>query len=639
MTTGLHDDKDRRAAATAPSSIRTLSGQRPDDPSTVASVAPALDGHDPTSLDGVNADDSDRAAGDDGSRRVFRAAVAIASGPFVVTAAALIIGVGGDYLPYGDLAMTELHVRDVGRNEVLTGLWSRFHWNHPGPLQFYVIAPFYWLTGGSSLGLVLGALAVNLATVVGILAIARRRGGTPLVLCSLVACLLLTRSLGPEFLGDAWNLTLPVLPFLLLAFVTWSMMAGEAWALPAGAAVATFLVQTHVGYLITAAPLFACGALGLVLAARRDRGPAWWRPLGRAAAVTIGVLAVLWLPPAIDLVINTPSNASEVYRYFRDPGDAGHTIAEGWRVATGQFTLPPEWLTGKLPAGLLGESRYFYSSPLPVLLVPVAAATIVLWRRSRDARGLVVTLALMLALVVVSVMRTVGSVWDYRLRYTWVPPLVAAVVVLWATWLVVARRWPGIGRALVPAGLAVAVALAGVNAVSGVRAGTPHEDHAEAVEALSAPVIDAYDGADGRVVVIELVGVAGPTYSRALVLQLERAGIDVKVDPRIGYAFSPGRVHDGGPVAARLVVATKDDVPVLMDQPGVSLLARWSTLPPERYDRVRRQRQELLATHEAGAISDVELLERMADLDEQLLGDGTETSARDVAVFLDERTP
>ncbi len=571
-------------------------------------------------------------------RRVFRAAVVIAAAPFVVTAAALIFGGGGEYLPSGDLAMTEMHVRDVGRHEVLTGLWSRFHWNHPGPLQFYLIAPFYRLAGSSSLGMVLGALAVNLAAVVGILAVARRRGGTPLLLCSLVACLLLTRSLGPEFLGDAWNLTLPVLPFALMAFVVWSMLAGETWALPAGAALATFLVQTHIGYLATAGALFACGALGLVLSARREHGPGWGRPLLRPAAFTVGVLAVLWLPPAIDLVTNSPSNAGDIYRYFRDPGEAGHSLAEGWRVTTGQFALPPEWLTGKLPAGFLGQSRYLYTSPLPVLLVPVAAAAIALWRLGRETRGLAVTTALLLGFVVVSVMRTAGPVWDYRLRYTWVPPLVASVAVLWAGWLVVTRRWPGLGRALVPAGLAVAVALAGLNAASGARAGTPHESDVAVVETLAVPVIDAYRDADGQVVVTEIVGAAGPWYSRALVLQLERSGIDVRFDPYLGFTASPGRVYDGGAVAARLVVASEDEVPALIDQPGVRLLARWSEVPPEQRERRRAEEERLTAAHEAGELGDAEFFMEMAAMaEDDQRSDEPETSATDVAVFLDER--
>ena len=39
-----------------------------------------------------------------------------------------------------------------------------------------------------------------------------------------------------------------MLPFVLLVLLAWSISCGDAWALPIGAGVATFLVQTHVSY-------------------------------------------------------------------------------------------------------------------------------------------------------------------------------------------------------------------------------------------------------------------------------------------------------------------------------------------------------------------------------------------------------
>jgi 4-amino-4-deoxy-L-arabinose transferase-like glycosyltransferase len=581
---------------------------------------------------------NDASSPDATDRRLFRYAVVAAAVPFVATALAAIVAVGDDYLPAGDLAMTELHIRDVGRHEVLVGLYSRFDWSHPGPLQFYLVAPFYWLSGGSSIGMVLGALAINLASVVGILSIARRRGGPALVLCSLLGCLLIARTLGPEFLGDSWNLTLTVFPFALLAFLTWSMISGDAWALPVGAMVATFLVQTHVGFLATAVPLFVCGALVLVTRAWRERGDRQrWRGLVRASLVAAAVLAVLWLPPILDVLWHKPSNAGNAYRYFRDPGEPGHTVIEGWRVATGQFGLDPEWLTGKLPiAPITGESPFLHSSPLPLLLVPVVVAGALLWRRSREGRAMVMTVVLLLGLVILSVMRTAGAVQDYRLRYTWVPPLVASIAVLWAAWLALVGRLPRAERALVPALLAVAVVVAGANTVSGVRAGTPHEDDVEVVETLTAPLIGAYRDTDDPVVVEEIIGIAGPWYSRAVVLQLERHGIDARVTPAMGPTFSRSRVHDGGRAAGRLLVATGGDVEPLLDEPGVVLLSRWTPVPPETHDRLDRERQRLEARWAAGQVSAADYLTRSASIGKRMLGDHPHTTADDVAVFLQQ---
>ena len=167
------------------------------------------------------------------------------------------------------------------------------------------------------------------------------------------------------------------------------------------------------------------------------------------------VLAVVWLPPLLDALLHEPSNLGNMWRYFRDPIEPTHSLAEGWRVAIGQFAARPEWLTGKLPpAAFSGES------PLPPRPGAVAGPGRGRGGRRRlavrEARRLVVIVGLAVASVVVSVMRTAGLVQDYRLRYTWAPPMLAAVLVLWALWLLASRRSPppaggrGPGRDRVP---------------------------------------------------------------------------------------------------------------------------------------------------------------------------------------------
>src|SRR5262245_57976259 len=63
---------------------------------------------------------------------------------FVVIAARA----GRDYLPIGDLALIDLRVRDVWSRDIpLTGAYSRFGWNHPGPLLSWLMAPLSLVTG------------------------------------------------------------------------------------------------------------------------------------------------------------------------------------------------------------------------------------------------------------------------------------------------------------------------------------------------------------------------------------------------------------------------------------------------------------------------------------------------------------
>ena len=91
-------------------------------------------------------------------------------------------------------------------------------------------------------------------------------------------------------------------------------------------------------------------------------------------------------------------------------------------------------------ARFIGETLFLNSAPLPVLLVPLAVAPV----RAVAATGhatrpfSLATVGLGLVVGVIAVARTVGIVYDYRLRWTWVLGMLAFVVVAWTTWMVVA---------------------------------------------------------------------------------------------------------------------------------------------------------------------------------------------------------
>ena len=329
---------------------------------------------------------------------VDRVALALVIVPALVTAVALVIEARPDYYPTADHALTELQVRDVGRHEVLVGLYSRADWNHPGPMLFYLLAPIYRLSGSTAIGIDLGALVINTAAIVAMALVARRRGGTPLMLCTLIGSLLLARTLGAGFLSEAWNNFVVVFPFALLVLLVWSMSCGETWALWMAVVVASFLAQTHVGFVPLAGALLGWG---IVDARRTDPPLARQRGRGRRGrdgttaggaapaldALAVPLAVVLWLPPFLDVVLNAPSNVRKVVRWFRVADEGTHTLAEGWRVTTGQFGLDPEWLTTKRPFHWAsGESPFMSSAPLPWLLLLVAGAGVGALARRRRRR-------------------------------------------------------------------------------------------------------------------------------------------------------------------------------------------------------------------------------------------------------------
>src|SRR6185503_17993285 len=91
------------------------------------------------------------------------------------------------WFPILDLAQTEMRLRDVfSAHPPLIGLPGRIgtfqhQGSHPGPLSFWVLAPFYRLFGSSSWAVQAATASVSAIAVGLALVLARRRGGARLV--------------------------------------------------------------------------------------------------------------------------------------------------------------------------------------------------------------------------------------------------------------------------------------------------------------------------------------------------------------------------------------------------------------------------------------------------------------------------
>ena len=556
--------------------------------------------------------------------RLAAIALAFTLLPLVVSAVALVVKVGGDYAAGSDIGLTELRTFDVGRHPVLLGPYSREGWNHPGPALFYALALPYRLTGSHSIGLTLGALLINGLAIAGVALVALRVAGVPCMLLSLVGCAVLLRSLGPAFLRDPWNPYITVLPFGLLVFLTWAMTRGEAWALPIGAGVASFCVQTHVGYAPIAVPLLVWGAISLiVLTVRRhsdavDERKRRSRALIRAGVVAACVLILMWLPAMIQQVLDSPGNLTEVVQYFNHPKDPTHTFAEGYRVVSGQFELTPQWLTGHLDViPFSGEPYLLYSAPLPLLLIPLGLALLAFWRwRYTDAVRLGAVLLVALVVGVFSVARIIGPAYAYRLRWTWFLGALAFIVVLWAAWTLISRQTRGSDagqRGLAAATLSALIVLSCVNAVSATRAGTPHDDVSAALKKLGPAVEAALPKGRGDVLVFSTV--AGAEFQPGFVRYLERRGIAARVDRSVEDAYGTHRVHrPDAPLRAALTIAAHEDFDERVTAPSFRLVAYWGTRTPEERAAILMRRAELQAAYEAGTLSLDALAHRQAAL-------------------------
>jgi hypothetical protein len=551
--------------------------------------------------------------------------------PLAVSAVFVVATIGGKYAPTSDNALIELNTRDVGHHPVLVGLVSRDGWSHPGPALFYLLAVPYRLMGGWSIALPVGAVAINAAAIAGMALVARRRGGLSLMLLTLLGSALLVRALGPEYLLNPWNPYVPALAFGLVVFLTWAMTCGETWALPVAAGVGSFCIQTHVGYVPLVVPLLVWGFAWLAWSMGRAGRLA---ALARAALVTAAVLSVLWLPPLLDEVLHSPGNLTAIVDWFRDSGHSSHTLVEGYRVVGAQFGLTPEWLTGLDPPNpFSGEPSSLLSIPAPVLLLPLAVAAFVLWRRrGAEARRLVATLGVALVLGVLAVARTLGPVYAYRLRWTWVLAMVAAVVVAWTAWTWVVRVAPKAEeRWLVPLCIGALAVLAVTNIVSAVRGDPPHQEESVRMRALVPPVVATLPPRDGDVIVLDS-SFSSSIYAAGLVLALERRHYAARVDPSSEVAFLEHRVHRRGKVREVLTVAANDTFDEYVSRPDLRLVAYTGRVSPRERARLVQRAAALDRAHGAGKLDDFAFYVRRSTVSTQL-------AKPLVAVFAPRRGP
>lgn len=558
-------------------------------------------------------------------RRVAAVAIALAVVPLVASTFDLAFAVDDDFFPWGDRALMELRTRDVGNHPVHLGLFSRDRWSHPGPILFYLLAVPYRLSGGRAIGLSVGALVINGASIAGMALVARRRGGTALLLCTLVACGVLVQALGADFMRDYWVCFVTTFPFGLMLFLTWSMACGERWALPAGAVVASFLAQTHVGFVPVAIPLLAWGAGWLVWRVRSSTvtgGPDRWRPLLGAGALTAALLGVLWLPTLLEQLAGPEGNLGRIVEYFQETEDQPHTLLDGYRVTLGQFGLPPEWVAGVRPRNLFtSDTALLVDSPVPVMLVPTIIAAVAFWRwRRSDALHLIAVVGLGVAVSVAAVARTVGAVYEYRLRWTLLLPLVGAVAAAWALWGWATRRWPGLERRLlVPMALMALVALATVNTVSAMTVDQPQAEPSAVSRPLVSRLIDELPEGEGDLIVRNTTPSAF-WYTSTVISELERRGYPMKVEDDPAAIWGRSRVHRrGDPVQAVLTVAVDGGFDQLQSDPPGQLVAYVSDLSPEaraqRLDEIRLVRDAVDLRVAAGELGPEEALRELVGLD------------------------
>ena len=238
------------------------------------------------------------------------------------------------------------HTPNVGQYSEAGLVLSHQIVHSPGPMLYWLIALPARFGSVTSIALTMGI--VNTLAIIGIVALARRRGGLVLMFAAAIGIALLCQSLPAEALHDIWNPAAGLFPFLLLVFLGWSVACGDVGLLPLTALVASFVVQTHLMYAPPTAVVLGVAAIGRFwrwMARRRlartghHSGRRAWPWLLAAVAVT----AACWIAPAIDEIENSPGNLTLIVRTI-EHRDQTLGARVGWNAVVRSVGITPWWL-------------------------------------------------------------------------------------------------------------------------------------------------------------------------------------------------------------------------------------------------------------------------------------------------------
>lgn len=504
--------------------------------------------------------------------------------PLVV---ALAILHGQRWYPVLDLAMTELRVRDVGTSHTpLIGLPGRIgeyphQGSHPGPLSFYLVAPFYRVVGSSSWGLLVGAVAVHVAAIATALWIGHRRAGWRGVLVVSGVVVVMIRAYGQVLLIQPWNPYLPLMAWIVVVCAVWAVVAGDAMMLIPAVAAGSLCAQTHVPYLLLCVGLGAL-AFGVTLWRRR------WRP-----AIIAGIVGVvLWFPAVLDQIVHRPGNVRILVDHFATPPEPAIGFGDGLRLAL--RNLDAATLLGGDVAGPGGfVSAASQSRGAVVLVVWAVAAVWGIGWGSTSLRSLHVTVGAALALGLASMARIFGTPWYYLTLWAWTTTAFVLVSIAWSAWQGIRSFAAGRARVttllaggrgrMVAGGIATLVTMVGiVNLVEFASPDNPEERLSAAVGNLAGQTFDAIvagvgraDGLDSTYVVrwSDAADIGSPGYG--LFDELERRGADVIADEFFRVPMTDHRVGRRSTAVAQIQLATGGNVAIWRRVPGAVEVATY----------------------------------------------------------------
>ena len=323
--------------------------------------------------------------------------------PFGINAFHILREAAHDLAMEGDFAIIELFTLHALDGTQITGPYSRFGWNHPGPAMFYLFAIPYALSGGQNYTLFAAAAMTNAAFAYGSVVVLRRFAGVTAAAMGAGVVSIYAMVLESLRTSTIWNPFLSLMPFM--GFLACAAAVGRSWwpALPAGVLAGSFAVQCHVSFAPPVLLVAAATVVPIALARRREGLSPWPRGLAgrRSAVAALLIGAILWAPTAVHLA----RNAHDYIRMFGDYAAVGGgplPFGQGIRAWALELTRVPAALVfGWVDESQAGPILWRVTAVLTVAQLGLVALS---WRRARnlDDRALARCCAWSLAVSVLS---------------------------------------------------------------------------------------------------------------------------------------------------------------------------------------------------------------------------------------------
>jgi hypothetical protein len=479
------------------------------------------------------------------------------------------------WLPTADDALIVIRALDVPGHLPLLGAYSRYGFDHPGPLLFYVLAAPAHLFGPIGVALMTGVLSTTAATAC--CYVAWRRGGVVLTIATAVVVLLFAHAMGPALVSP-WNPWVAVLPYLLSVLLAWGVSQRDWRLLPWLVLSASFSAQAHLSYAPFAGVL-VLGALGWALVAgrRSDGSRSAARPSAAILGVTFGLLLLLWLPPLVQQVRADDGNLTRLARHFLTDHSAEQTAGpftdmklperrEVLGIVARELGSLPPWIGASegvepFSSNVTGANLLL----LPAPFIASAIAFVLAWRRRY--RDVIALQAIVLGLVVLSAVtlsRVTGGLTPYIVRPTWVPACLMTLSTVWAFCRVAGAGAPASGTTrstrlgtsrTTAAGVAVVAVIATIVGVALVRMPRPDAGLSDMLTHVIDPT--AAHLPVGKEVRVHAVGEGGLEMAGGVEAELIRRGVAVVVDPDLVNRYGPHRVgSDPHPASVTVVMGT-----------------------------------------------------------------------------------